>query len=309
MSKIRLSILAAGLTAAAFLFHCAGAGVDAASAAPAARAVYQIYDSLSIKEQAQKWAEELSAQERYKTWRNANINVSPMGPGTHSWLVELTQSDKTIVGYIVIYATEEGGFQLGEYGIGAYPLFNEQALKLSLLQLELLPHAIKAERLYGDPLHAAWRITSKQAAAVYYTDAVSGEGLPIEKDQEWEDEQKTATAEKLRYGLTEADRKLKEQFGLMASFNPYGRLPWLTKKPLVLKDGDYSSLFQVIQSNKEIRYTTESYNGKMRQVWSVVGFDIWEGDQVYLALDSDEEGADRRYLPIELLVQEGHFYP
>ncbi|RIX59388.1 hypothetical protein D3P08_04340 [Paenibacillus nanensis] len=309
MSKIRLSILTAGLTAAAILFNGAGAGVEAASAAPAARAVNQIHDSLSIKEQAQKWAEELSAQERYKTWRNAEIHVSPMGPGLHSWLVELTQSDKTIVGYIVIYATEEGGFQLGEYGIGAYPLFNEQALKLSLLQLELQPHSIKAERLYGDPLHAAWRITSKQAAAVYYTDAISGEGLPIEKDEEWESEQKQLTAENSRYGLTETDSKLKETFGLMASFNPYGRMPWLTKKPLVINEGDYSSIFQNIHSNKEIRYTTESYKGKARQVWSVVGYDIWEGDQVYLALDSDEEGADRRYLPIELLVQEGQFYP
>lgn len=306
MSKKRWNIIAAGVTAASILFACSGAG--AASSVSYASATNQTFDSPSVKEQAQQWADELSAEERYASWRNAKVNISPMGPGTHSWLVQLTKSDNSIVGYIVIYATEEGGFQLGEYGIGAYPLFNEQSLQLSLLQLELQHQTIKAERVYVNPLHAAWRIATKQA--VHFTDAMSGEWLPIEKDEDWEDEQKTTSVESVQqYGLSDADAKLEARYGLIASFNPYGKMPWLTKKPMAFTNSNYSELIQAIHAEKEIRYTTELYKGKLRQVWSVVGYDVWEGDQVYLALDIDEESADRRYIPIDLLMQEGHFYP
>lgn len=308
MSKIRFPLIAASLMAASLLFTSIGYGAQAASSAPVVLTVNQINESISVKEQAQRWAEELSAEERYQSWRNAKVSVTPMGPGTHSWLVQLTQDGSGIVGYIVIYATEDGGFQLGEYGIGAYPLFNEQALQLSLLQLELDPNTIKAERVYGDALHAAWRITTKRA--VYYTDAMSGEGLPIEKEQDWEDEQKTTSASaEYRYGLSDKDAKLEAQYELTAAFDPYGRMPWLTKEPMDITNSNYTaSLLKAIQSNKEIRYTAESYKGKLRQVWSVIGYDVWEGDQIYLALDTDEESADRRYIPIELLIQEGHFY-
>lgn len=306
MSKNRFPIIAASLTAASLLFTSVGSGAHAASSVSIVLTANQINDSIGVKEQAQRWVEELSAEERYKSWRNAKVNVSPMGPGMHSWLVQMTQDGNSVVGYIVIYATENGGFQLGEYGIGAYPLFNEQSLQLSMLQLELEPDTMKAERVYGDPLHAAWRITTKHA--VYYTDAMSGEGLPIEKEQDWEDEQKKTSAEN-RYGLSSTDAKLEGQYSLTAAFDPYGRMPWLTKQPMDFANSNYTSLLKAIQSNKEIRYTTESYMGKLRQVWSVIGYDVWEGDHIYLALDTDEESADRRYIPIELLIQEGHFYP
>jgi len=253
-----------------------------------------------VRKQAKLWADELSAKPGYKSWKGSSIAVSPLGPGTHSWLAVIQNTSQIPVGYLVIHATEEGGYQLGEYGTGSYPLFNEQSLQLSLLQLELIPKQIKAERVYSHPLQVAWRITSR--SVVHYTDAVSGEQLPVGKDDDWtpSGEQDHAA------GLIEAGTNLKSST-VNPSFDPYGRLPWLTKAPIPLSDQKYTALLKSITEKKEIRYTVESFEGKMLQVWSVVGFDTWNGGQLYLAL-SREESDDRRYMPIKLLVEQGKFY-
>ncbi|MFF2886812.1 hypothetical protein [Paenibacillus sp. NPDC057967] len=264
----------------------------------------QASDSASsdVQKQAKFWVDELSAKPGYKSWQGTTISVSPLGPGTHSWLAVIQNTTQASVGYLVIHATEEGSFQLGEYGTGSYPLFNEQSLQLSLLQLELIYKQIKAERVYTHPLHAAWRITSK--SRVHYADAVSGEQLPVSKDDEWN--QTGEDNHSPPAGLTEAQAKVKKST-VIPSFNPYGRLPWLTKAPISFTDQKYSALLKWIGEKKEIRYTVESYEGKLLQVWSIVGYDTWEGGQLYLAL-TKEESDDRRYMPIDLLTKQGKFY-
>jgi len=280
--------LAAGI--GSFQVHASTTGQASGTAMP------------DVQNQAQLWVYELSAKPGYKSWKGSSIAVSPLGPGTHCWLAVIQNASQTPVGYLIIHATEEGGYQLGEYGTGSYPLFNEQSLQLSLLQLELIPKQIKAERVYNHPLHVAWRITS--GSVVHYTDAVSGEQLPVSKDDEWNqsgEQDHTHTT-----GLVEDNTNLKIST-VVPSFDPYGRMPWLTKAPISLSDQKYTSLLKSINEKKEIRYTVESFEGKMLQVWSVVGYDTWNGGQLYLAL-SREEYDDRRYIPIKLLVEQGKFY-
>ncbi|REK76189.1 hypothetical protein [Paenibacillus paeoniae] len=255
----------------------------------------------AVQKQAKSWVDELSTKPGYKTWRGTNITMSPLGPGMHSWLAIVQNKAKEPVGYLVIHAVEQGGFQLGEYGTGPYPLFNEQSLQLSLLQLELINKQTKAERVYSSPLHAAWRISSK--SIVHYADAVSGEQLPISKDDEWNEPKDEANVPS---GLTDSGAKINNST-VIPAFNPYGRLPWLTKAPFAISDKNYSSLLKLITDKKEIRYTSESFEGKLLQVWSIVGFDTWEGGQIYIALGKDEDD-DRRYMPIDLLSKQGKFY-
>ncbi|MCR2803766.1 hypothetical protein [Paenibacillus soyae] len=301
MSKFRSKIYVSCLIAASLLLSAAYNGPHS-SADAAASAVTQATDESKVKEQARIWVDELSAKARYASWKNAALSVSALGPGTHSWLVQLTNEKRDIIGYLVINALEEGGLQLGEYGTGSYPLFNEQSLQLSLLQLELIHY--QAERVYADPLHAVWRITSK--SGMYYTDGMSGEGLPIAKDSEWKKELGRINAKK--HGVLASHAKLSTAYGLVDSFDPYARMPWLTKQPLKLEAPRYSALLQALNDKNELRYTTEAYKGKLRQVWSVVGYDLWNGDQLFLALDTDEDGADRRYIPVNLLLEQGKFY-
>ncbi|MEK3882561.1 hypothetical protein [Paenibacillus sp. PL2-23] len=304
MIKFPASSLAACLLAVTCLL------LPVASASYAAAAALEVEQSSNVESrvtsQARTWVDELSSKPRYASWSNSALSISPLGPGTHSWLVHVTKN-KEIVGYLVIHATEEGGFQLGEYGTGAYPPFNEQALQLSLLQLALASY--KAERVYVDPLQAAWRIRSKQS--IYYTDAMTGEGLPVAADADWMKEREDRDTKK--HGLLAAhasNSNLETSYGLIPSFDPYARMPWLTKQPLKLDPGSSAaaSLMKALVNREQLRFTTVAFEGKQRQVWSVVGFDLWDGGQLYLALDTDEDGADRRYLPATLLMERGQFY-
>ncbi|MFD0588127.1 hypothetical protein ACFQZE_08950 [Paenibacillus sp. GCM10027627] len=252
-----------------------------------------------VERQAKLWVDELSSSSTYAEWKAANLSLSPLGPGTHSWLVLLKQRDK-IVGYLIVHAAEDGGYRLGEYGTGAYPLFNEQSLQLSLLQLQLIQDSSRAERIYLNPLQAAWKIESKKS--VTYTDAYSGEGLPPDWNRLISGKPRAN-----KHGVASLHAGLL-QSKTIPSFHPYGRMPWLTKPALSIKNGDYSSLLQAISSKKEIRYTVDSFGGTLTQVWSVVGYDKWDSGELFLALDTDEDNADRRYIPIELLVEMGRFY-
>ncbi|MBH5316956.1 hypothetical protein I6N90_03940 [Paenibacillus sp. GSMTC-2017] len=256
----------------------------------------------TLESQAQSWVDELASKSDYSEWKSATLAISPLGPGTHSWLVLLTKKE-TIVGYLVVNATEDGKFQLGEYGIGEYPLFNEQSLQLSLLQLELINQPNQAEKVYVHPLQAAWRITSKKA--VYYRDANSGEDLP-EYNINWD---KPAGDNELenRHGLLSSHAKL-AHYRSIGSFDPYGRMPWLTKKPIAIQSNDYSTIVTAIKNKKQLRYTYVSEDNSYRAVWSVVGYDEWENGELFVALDTDEDSSDRRYIPMALLVEKGKFY-
>ncbi|GKU78308.1 hypothetical protein [Paenibacillus sp. L3-i20] len=255
-----------------------------------------------IEQQAQTWVSELASKVQYSDWKSAELNITPLGPGTHSWLVLLTKNKK-ILGYLVVNATEEGGLELGEYGTGEYPLFNEQSLQLSLLQLELINKPSQTEMVYVHPLQAAWRITSKKAT--HYTDANSGEYFPFDEDK-WD---KSATTQKNsnRHGLNSTHAKL-IQHRTISSFDPYGRMPWISKQPIAIKDNDFTSILTAVKKKEQLRYTYEVDENNYRSVWSVVGYDQWENGELFVALDTDEDSVDRRYIPIALLTELGSFY-
>lgn len=291
--------IVAGCLTAGLLFT----GIQAEHAAIEAAANTEKQEPSSVvKRQAQRWVDKLSEKPTYSEWKSAEISSTPLGPGLHSWLV-LIKNKETVVGYMVIHAMENGELQLGEYGIGEHPLFNEQSLQLSMLQLELIHKPKNAERMYVHPLQAAWRIALENN--VYFADAYTGEGLFMDTESWSKLAEEEHTSKK--HGLSAIHAKI-IQSKSMPSFAPYGRMPWLTQSPMTFKNKNYSALLKAIAANKEVRYTRVSSDDARMQVWSVVGYDTWEGDRIFLALDIDEDDADRRYIPIELLLQEGDFY-
>lgn len=255
-----------------------------------------------LQQQAQRWVDELAVQPSFAAWKQSTLDISPIGPGTHSWLVIVKQG-KDSVGYLVIHAVEAGGFQLGEYGISSYPLFDERTLSRSIKQLELLQPASKIEALYVHPLLAAWKVTAEQET--YYMDAASGEVLPAKQD-DWlaASSAKVTNAEYMH--ISEKATLLKQV--TLPSFDPFARLPWLTKQPLPLSTSSYSPLFAKINNKEQLRYTAELFDGQMLYVWSVVGYNKWNSGHIYVALETGEDGSDRRYVPLPLLIGLGHFY-
>lgn len=271
-----------------------------ASAANAAPAVAEA----ELERKAREFARELAAQPPFAQWSEAELAISALGPGTHGWLV-LVKSQKKIVGYMVLHATETGGYQLGEYGIGGQPLFSLESLQFSKLKLALPKPADKVERIYVHPLLAAWKHTSGES--VYYTDAASGEELPV-NDMSWDAAAKAEYAETKFIGMqTDTVHKLQKSQSL-PSFNPFAKLPWLTDAPLEIDPVKYSSLLIRINAKEQLRYVAERFDDEMLYAWSVVGYHNWSGGQAYIALEAQEESGLRRFIPLQLLLGLGSFY-
>lgn len=296
MRKQSLRLTAASLLTVLLLYS---AGMQTP---PAAAAATVTDTSQTLQQQAQHFVDELTVQPHFAKWKQATLHISPLGPGTHSWLVLVKQQEQ-VVGYLVINAVEHGGYQLGEYGTGSQPLFDEQTLQQSINRLELLQPANSTEALYVHPLIAAWKITS--AEETYYTDAMTGEQLPVQP-KDWF----TAAEAPLSPAMQKqapADANLLKAVSL-DSFNPYAKLPWLTKDPLPLSTSSYSSLFVNINDKEQLRYTAELFDHQMLYAWSVVGYNKWNSGDFYIALEATEDGNDRRYIPLLLLLELGHFY-
>ncbi|OMF37034.1 hypothetical protein BK133_07430 [Paenibacillus sp. FSL H8-0548] len=296
MSKKFIRFTAACVLTAVVLY---AGGIQPHSAAAVAIST-SVYEPL--QEQAQRWVDELAVQPAFAKWKQSTLDISPIGPGTHSWLV-LVKHSSTTVGYLIVHAVEAGGYQLGEYGSGTRPLFDNHTLSRSLKQLELTEPAAGIEALYVHPLLAAWKVNADHHE--FYTDAASGEALPAEAN-DWlaASTIKIPKAEQL---YTAGKSSLLKQV-VLPSFNPYDKLPWLTEQPLPLRSDSYSSLFTKINSKEQLRYAAELFDGQMLYVWSVVGYNKWSSGHIYVALEAEEDSTIRRYIPVLLLLELGSFY-
>ncbi|MFF2093943.1 hypothetical protein [Paenibacillus sp. NPDC058174] len=252
------------------------------------------------------WIKEMAKQPDFRSWKQAKFEIMPLGPGTHNWLALIKDTNGKTAGYVVVQAVEQGGYTIGEYGLGQY-LYNEQTLQQSLRQLSLI-HPSANQQLYVHPLLAVWK-TSDDKRTIY-SDAMSGEGLPLDA-RKWE----TASTKEAKLAaalpaidLTKTNIKLQ---GVVSnpSFDPYGKLPWLTKAaPLQASAKDVSKLLYAVKAKKQVQYVAERYGGDMLYAWSVTGYHDWNNGIVYAALETDELGEGRRYIPVQLLAELGRFY-
>lgn len=297
MSKKFIKLSAACVLTAVLMYAAGGLQPQAAAAVST-----PIKAQETVEQQVQRWVDELSEQSSFASWKKSTLIVSPIGPGTHSWLA-LVVKDKKTVGYLVINAIENGGYQLGEYGTNSHPLFDESTLSGAIKQLELIQPVLQIEKLYIHPLLAAWSIKTEQET--FYADAASGEQLPADKD-DWKIDTSSTFIISDHHKSSKQSKLLKHVS--LPSFNPYATLPWIKNKPLILSKSSNTDLLAKINKKEQLRYTAELFNGQMLFVWSVVGYNKWDNDQLFIALEAGEDGSDRRYIPLPLLTQLGSFY-
>lgn len=270
-------------------------------------------EQITLKEQARLWANELSSSEdeSFRKWQGAWMSTTPLGPGTHSWLVLLKQS-QTIVGYMIIHAKEDSaGYVLGEYGIGEYPPFSAQSLKSSLEKLGLAGAgtSMQARRVYVNPLQAAWQVTgvgpAVPGAETRYTDAYSGEELPVDYAG-WTS--LSDDAENVnKHGLQLAHASILT-YSAIPAFDPYGRLPWLTSSPYSISSDPARWIQSAFGRGEQLRFVSVAFHGRMKYVWSVSGYSEWSSGELFVGLSSEENSEERRYIPVSLLGSAGQFY-
>jgi hypothetical protein len=249
-----------------------------------------------------KWRVALAREEGFHNWQAAAWNSYPLGPGTHGWVVILTDHGED-VGYMIVQAVENGSFRLTEYGTGNHPLFSLTTLYRSLVQQELIPttitysdfiasETIAKDRLYMDGLTAVWKINLNDQA--YYVDAKSGEVLPLKEDP-------TPKLQADDIYLMTTD--LKEASTVMhPAFDPYEQMPWIVGSPLPV--AGLSALQSALDTDKNLTYVTELYGGQVTLPLAVLGYQSWQEGSSYLVLD--HEGP--RYIQLPAALEMGHIY-
>lgn len=259
----------------------------------------------ALQQQVQIWQQALSKQPQFESWQQANPDIVPIGPGLHGWLATLRLDNKP-VGYMIINAVEDGGYALGEYGIGNRPAFDPNTLYESLVRQgfyesygDAVSRKLKLERDYIHPLQAVWKWTAPEGET-YYLDAWTAEMLPIDERQ-WQ--QQTS---RLKKPLTRNKMSLIKQLSAARTnkaFDPYERMPWLTKTSPLTVD-QMKQLPAMLDRKTEIRFTAELYDESVLFVWPAVGYHQWDDDNLFVAFDQ----LGTRYVPLDTLSSDGHFY-
>lgn len=300
--------LLAAVSAQAPVVHAAPFGPApmsvSAAVVSAAEALEQAAQAQELEQAVRGWIEALSAQKPFAEWKQAAPSIEALGPGTHGWLVTMRLSSGKPVGYMVVYAAEDGTYRLGEYGSGPQPLFDSAALSRSLVANGLISTstpAFKAEKLYLHPFAAVWRVQVN--GQTYWLDAKTDEMLPLD-DEEWNLLAQAASAKSYApfpaqpgNGEKLADVKLNE------AFDPFERLPWLmNEKPF--SASNEKTLLGWLQQCKQLRYVTEPFGDRMLYALAVVGYGRWPGGRIDIALDN--EGT--RFVPLSALRAAGLFY-
>ncbi|SEM72874.1 hypothetical protein [Paenibacillus sp. OV219] len=296
----RLILILALLVSAFFLMNN-----EVSAAAAAARDIHAPAKVKSkLEQQVKAWSDTLSKQQGFGAWKNATPVIVPIGPGTHGWLVTF-QVNHQPVGYMIVNATANGGFALGEYGAGNHPAFDPNTLYRSLIRQGLITSFAEAtkkplhlERLYLSPVLAVWKWTTA-TSGTYYLDAWTAEALPI-NNKMW-DEQSAAVSAKLK----QQAQTLSAVSGARANvcFDPYERMPWLTKSPLSY-DQVRLHLPEYLDQMSQIRYTAELYRQTVLFVFPAIGYHRWNSSSIFVEVDY--EGS--RYIPMATMNDLGHFY-
>lgn len=133
----------------------------------------------SIRQAAQDAINALSKHQPFSSWKGAHADIQALGPGTHGYIVHVRSKSNESLGYLIIYATEEGKFSLSEYGLGELYPFAPQSIDMALSHLEWTnKEEITVTPYYIQPLVPVWKLQYK--AETKWIDATTGDVLPTD---------------------------------------------------------------------------------------------------------------------------------
>lgn len=255
----------------------------------------------------------------FEAWAQADWQIYPLGPGTHSWVV-LLHSGSTELGYLIISATEEGGLRLMEYGQGTSPLFSMNTLYHSLVQRELILDSlsldafaaqppVQLKRWYIPPMQAVWEVQT--GGDPLYLDAKTGQELP--DIAQWLAAQAEADdqpfAQEQPFVATDAAGQpqpgvLDEAWTGGEPFDPFIQPVWLTGQPLEkVSFQQWKAL--LLQPDTLITYLGKWYGDMALYPLPVSGYHLWSNGGPFIQLEHDGS----RYVPFADAESLGAFYP
>lgn len=226
--------------------------------------------------------DQLSRQETFATWKNAELAIAPLGPGTHSWYVTISTKSKP-TGYLIIGAQPSGGYSLVEYGLGPDLLFSQTTLQSALLESGLIPsisaqslRSVRVERLYWSPLLAEWRITPNNGrGTAQYLDARNEDWLP-EEDKGSDLQQLTSALPQVTNNnpneLFSIQHAAQPSLTTGKEFDPNDNLLWISSKPLPFTAKTFS---KQLKSNKRLVFVSKDPTRTYSLTYPIFGSQTW----------------------------------
>lgn len=258
----------------------------------------------------------------FKSWQDASLDYTPLGPGTHSWLVTVADGARPL-GYLIISADDLGGYMLSEYGIGSElpyslaPLENSLAAAGVLKQKQHggktvfspLPQGSRVEALYS-PVSPYWRVTLKGKAPLYIH-AVTYDIIPSPGSSKTPFPTGTTTVKRLTLNSSGAWTAA-PVINTDGEQDPYLNLSWLTKPILSIKNESDLTRLLPAGSRKSLVFTTKKLNAAFGAPFTLTGWQLWSPEDkmkaeiIYVSIP--QRNTDLiRFVPAGDLIGPGKF--
>ncbi|MGG3282325.1 hypothetical protein [Paenibacillus solani] len=271
----------------------------------------------SVMNFAEDTVNQLSVHAPFTTWDEAELAVTPLGPGTHGWLVTITENGLP-QGYMIISASEDGGYVLSEYGIGPTLPFSQAPLNERLAAEGLLkggttlPAGSIVRKLYD--VSPVWQVELPGKKPLYYS-ALNSELLPDQLPLT----QTSATSvslPSLAKGAVVSTvsgtwRSATPSTSSVGEQDPYDNLLWLTSAPL--EAGNSTDLLHLLEERSTLIFRSAAHNAAFGSPFQLNGWQSWSSGNnekpsaIYVSVPLRNSDT-LRYLPASRLLEEGVFY-
>ncbi|MGM1046963.1 MAG: hypothetical protein ACQEXX_12560 [Bacillota bacterium] len=265
---------------------------------------------------------DLSEHLPFKSWQDASLDYTPLGPGTHSWLVTIEDGAKPL-GYLIITSDDLGGYILSEYGIGSdlpyslAPLENTLAAAGILkgkpqngkVLLSSLPQGSRVEALYSS-ISPYWKVTLKGKTSVY-VHAVTYDIVPSPPNAKtpFMSGKKNVKAMALN---SSGAWTVASVITTQGEQDPYQNLMWLSKPTLPIKNGNDLIHLLPAGSQKSLVFTADKQNAAFGAPFNLTGWQRWsyndklESEAIYVTVP--QRNTDLiRFVPADNLIGPGKF--
>lgn len=263
-----------------------------------------------VKRVSTDTVQSLSTQPSFDQWKDAELSYHPLGPGTHSWLVQVNRAGEYI-GYLIIGADHNGAYQLNEYGNGPGGPYSMNLLRQSLKSLTETKLSsidkLQITPMYEEPLLAYWLVRSSSGSEVCI-DAFTGDPLPAEvANGNWKNKLHSSTIPSSALSLKAGPQAIT----LSAEpFDPYDDLSWLLPKQK-LSIHNVQQFTNTLSESSRIVFSATDINFAFGGPLAINGYQSWNPSHdlshpVMYALTC-RTGLSR-FVPLDQLLSGGGFY-
>jgi hypothetical protein len=253
----------------------------------------------------------LAAETPFQDWKDAETEYYPLGPGTHSWLVNVMSGGQR-VGYMIISAADTGGYMLSEYGAGTYGLpYSLNDLRQFLVQEGLIASSysgkLELTALYA-PLLPVWKISIN--GKTVYINASVPQILPWSLSKA-EAVLEGRLADRNLVTSRDSDFSPRSAYRSGGSDDPYKDLQWLTSPKLPAVSAD--SFAAQLAPGRSIAFQAAGRNDALGAPFMITGYQSWQPDTAEGNKDGGSNAASyaasgregKRYLPLSALQDNG----